>query len=105
MLIVIGIILAVIVIVSVYKTTKERNDIEENGLETQGVISRIEEVNEADKQTKIYFVKYKDQLGNMRESQLVLTNEEDRSFSVDEKVVIKYIPGKYKYANIVGQLN
>ena len=105
MLIVIGIILAVIVIVSVYKTTKERNDIEENGLETQGVISRIEEVNEADKQTKLYFVKYKDQLGNMKESQLVVNGEEDRSFSVDEKVVIKYIPGKYKYANIVGQLN
>lgn len=79
--------------------------IKANGIETDAVISRVEESDSTDSDGSItttytYYVRYKDQDGNGREA--VLTNTYTRrNFVMGDPVKIKYLPGKEKTAVLV----
>ena len=83
-----AVIAAVIIIVS----HGMKKQIEENGIETGGVISRIEETGEPDEVTLHYYVRYRTEDGEEVEG--LLSNPRS-DLAVGQHVRIKYHP-KYK---------
>ena len=63
-------------------------------IETEAVITRIEEDENPDKTDSfITYVKYIDDTGKERES--ILEKDEDEGYITNTKVIIKYLPGEY----------
>ena len=94
------VLLVLAIAAAIFVMIDSRRNIEGNGLETQGIISGIaDNVNDG---SYVYRVKYKDQNGFYRES-LVKTDQD--KYEIDDKVVIKYIPGSFKYAFLVSNLS
>lgn len=84
-------VLALIVAIFLILSHRMKKQIEENGIETFGVVSRIEDVGGPDEITLHYYVTYRTEDG---ETEGLLSNPR-RDLAVGERVRIKYHP-KYK---------
>ena len=97
---VVGIIMCVVFIAYDRKIV---NNIAKNGIKTQGAVSRIDKDVESDGDTTYtYYVEYKDQDGGKHES-IALVHSRGDLYKEDQRVAVKYVKGKYKYALIVDE--
>ena len=78
------------------RTLRKAKKIDAEGLETDGVISRIEETSSAEDATSSYttYVEYTDDQGQLRESPISLTVRVEHR--VGDAVRIRFLPGDYK---------
>ena len=81
---------------------KKAKQIDREGIETEGVISRIEEVRDPDtaSDTCTTYVQFRDDRGQIRESPATLTDSAE--YTVGEKVRIRFLPGDYEIVRIIG---
>ncbi len=87
-----GVLIFVIKLVSLLKRAKR---IDQNGIETDAVVSRVEKDLETDTSGSSFYtyVQYKDERGNVRESCMSMSS--DMQFEVGDRIRIKFIPGEY----------
>ena len=83
----------------IYLISQRMNkQIEENGIETTGVISRIVDVGESDEITMHYYTKYRTEDGEEVEG--VLSNP-NQDLEVGQQVRLKYHPKQKRNARLV----
>lgn len=89
----IGAILVAVVIIRVVLTLRKTRRIDREGIETDAVVSRVEDTSDPDSATSSYstYVEYRDENGEMRESYMALTVRPE--YAVGQKVRIKFVPG------------
>ena len=90
---------ALIVIVFVYqagKALRKAKKIDAEGLETDAVVSRVEEHTDPDTAgaTFVTYVRYTDDEGRYRESPMAYTP--DAPYREGQKLRIRFLPGDYK---------
>lgn len=92
-------------ILNIYSLFKRAKINKKKYIETEAVISRIEEDEDPDKTDSfITYAKYIDDTGKERES--ILLKDEDEEYITNSKIIIRYIPGEYetvKYIRKVSQ--
>jgi hypothetical protein len=89
-------IAAVVFAVLAVNAVRRARKIEKDGIETDAVVSRIDENNDPDLQKSSYtiIVKYRDDKGEIIESPMAL--DPSARYEVGQKLRIKYIPGLHK---------
>lgn len=97
-----GVVAVVLIIGIVYNIQRSRK-INQNGIETDAVISRIKEKEEVDADQNVttsyeYFVTYKNETGETVEAQL---GNPPRLATEGSQLRIKYLPEKPKYVRAV----
>ena len=81
-------------ILNIYSLIKRAKINKKKYIETEAVISRIEEDENPDKADSfITYAKYIDDTGKERES--ILLKDEDEEYITNSKVIIRYLPGQY----------
>ena len=90
---VIGAILVAVVFIRVVLTLRKASRIDRDGIETDAVVTGVEETSDLDSAGSSYstYVEYWDENGEMRESYMALTVYHE--YAVGQKVRIKYVPG------------
>ena len=77
------------------------NNLDQNGIRGEGVVSRIEkDVAEESAATYIYYVEYEDRSGAKHESVARLASDGDL-YQVRQRITIKYLEGKDRFVLIV----
>ena len=97
---ILGIVTVVVFCVTAYRPLRKARKIEETGIETDAVVCRIEEQMDSDN-TVFYvtYVRYKDQMGELRESPIAYTAY--LKYEEGNKIRIRYIPGEYELVRAV----
>ena len=90
---VIGAALVIIPVVIVAFTLMKARRIDRDGIETDAVVTRVEENVDPDSASSSYstYVEYEDENGERRESYMALTMHPE--YEVGQKLRIKYVPG------------
>ena len=90
---VIGILFAVFIAAKVVTAFRKAKKIDKEGIETDAVVTRVEDTSSAEDATSSYstYVEYRDENGELRESFMALTV--NVQYEAGQKVRIKYIPG------------
>ncbi len=93
---IIGILAVLIFGFQAYRALKKAKKIDAEGVETDAVVSRIEETWDEDSHSSSYssYVKFRDPDGRERECPMTLTD--DVRYSKGEPLRIRYLPGDYK---------
>ena len=90
------IVAVVVFIIMASKTLKKAHKVDREGIETDGVVSRIGETFDPDNLSSTYttYVEFHDEKGVLRESPMSI--ESEPTHSVGDKLRIKFIPGDYE---------
>ncbi len=98
---IIGIIVIGVFVIRLIILVKKAKRIDNEGIVTDAVVSRIGEVWDAENQSSAYttFVTYRDLDGNTVESPMVLSSEV--LYDVGEQVKIRFIPGEESMVRVV----
>lgn len=90
---VIGVAIVVVAVARVVLALMKATKIDKEGIETDAVVTRVEEDYDPDNAVTSYstYVEYTDENGELRESYMALTM--DSEHEVGEKLRIKYLPG------------
>ena len=98
---ILGTFAVIIFILMALKALKKTKKIEERGIMTDAVISRIEEIWDPDTASSSYttYVEYKDEKGDLRESPMSL--DANIRYREGDKVRIRFLPGDYEMVRIV----
>ena len=90
---IIGIIVVCIFAYQAIRALKKAKKIEQEGIETDAVVSRIEETWDEESHSSSYttYVEYTDKEGMLRESAMVLTSQME--YTVGQHVRIRYVQG------------
>ena len=98
---IIGIIVVAVFAIQAANAIKKAKKIDRDGIETDGIVSRIAEVYDPENLSSSFttYIKYKDRDGNEIESPAVLSR--DVEYAVGDRVRVKYMPGDRKMARIV----
>ena len=93
---IIGIIVVGLFIIKAATMLKKAKKIDREGLETDAVVSRVEEIWDPETHSSSYttYVEYKDEDGVLRESPMTLTQNVE--YERGESVRIRFIPGEHK---------
>ncbi|MBR0462168.1 MAG: hypothetical protein IJJ00_05610 [Erysipelotrichaceae bacterium] len=98
---ILGIIAVTVFIILAARALKKARKIEEEGIMTDAVISRIEEIWDPDTASSSYttYVRYKDENGQLRESPMSI--DTGIEYTEGDKVRIRFLPGDYEMVRIV----
>ena len=93
---IIGIIVVGIFVVQAARVLRKAKKIDRDGIETDAVVSRVEELWDPDTASSTYtiYVKYYDENGKYWESAMALSSE--ISYDTGERVRIRFLPGDYE---------
>ncbi len=99
---ILGVLVVGIFLIQAARVLKRMKEIERDGVETDGVVSRIDETYDPDTQDSSYtvYVRYTDNKGQVRESPAALSDAP--GYSQGDTVKIRYKPGAYDVVKIVG---
>ena len=90
-------------ILNIYSLSKRAKINKNKYIETEAVISRIEEDEDPDKADSfITYAKYIDDTGKERES--ILLKDEDEEYITNSKVIIRYLPGEYETVKYIRKI-
>ena len=91
-----GLIAVSVFVFQAVRILKKAKKIDNEGIETDAVVTRIEESYDPDNLSSSYttYVEYTDQSGDRIESPLSLASRPE--YSIGEVIRIRYIPGEYE---------
>ena len=98
---IIGIIVVAVFAIQAANAIKKAGKIDHDGIETDGVVSRIDETFDPGNLSSSYttYVKYTDKDGTEVESPAAVGS--DVNFAIGDRVRVKYMPGDRKMVRIV----
>ena len=100
-----GLIALLIMIVKVASLVKKARKVDERGIVTEAVVSRISEVFDPDNASSSYttYVEFVDKSGVTRECPMMISSV--IKYDKGERVKIRYIPGDYELVRLVEKIS